>query len=70
MAWMFLILSPARVAYSQCSMCKAGAESNINKSENKIGRGLNNGILYMMSVPYLMGGIAFIIWYKHKKRAV
>jgi hypothetical protein len=33
------------------------------------GRGLNTGILYLMSLPYLMGGVAGYIWWKHRKKA-
>ena len=64
--WIFL--SVTAPAFSQCSVCQVAAESNINKNENKVGRGLNTGILYLMAVPYMMGGIGFFIWYKHRKR--
>lgn len=57
-------------AFSQCSVCNASAESNINKHENKVGRGLNAGILYLMAIPYSMAGIGFWIWYKHRKKTV
>lgn len=54
--------------YSQCSVCRAGAESNLNSKENKRGAGLNNAILYLMSVPYVMAGIGGFIWWKHRKK--
>lgn len=53
---------------AQCAMCRANAESNLKSKENNVGRGLNHGILYLMSVPYLMGGVAAIIWYKNRKK--
>lgn len=42
-----------------CSMCKAVVENgesggNIFGGAQSIGRGLNNGILYLMAVPYLL----------------
>ncbi len=39
---------------AQCSMCRAVVENN----ESNIGQGLNNGILYLMAIPYalLFGG--------------
>lgn len=55
-------------ASAQCSMCRQGAESNIKQGENKRGRGLNNAILYLMSVPYIMGGIGgYILWKNRRK---
>lgn len=52
---------------AQCSMCRRVAESNMEDGGKK-GRGLNTGILYLMSVPYLMGGVGVYIWWKNKKR--
>ncbi|MBK9402703.1 MAG: hypothetical protein IPN36_18245 [Bacteroidetes bacterium] len=52
---------------AQCSMCKRVAESGLENGEKK-GRGLNTGILYLMSVPYLMGGVAGYIWWKNNKK--
>ena len=40
-------------AEAQCAMCKAAAESNLEKNPTSIARGLNSGILYLMAVPYL-----------------
>lgn len=51
---------------AQCSMCRRVAESNLESGEKK-GRGLNTGILYLMSVPYLMGGVAGFIWWRSRK---
>lgn len=53
---------------AQCAMCRANAESNLKSGKNKIGRGLNTGILYLMSVPYLMGGVAAYIYFKNRKK--
>jgi hypothetical protein len=55
-------------ATAQCAMCRASAESSIKKNESKTGRGLNKGILYLMSVPYLLGGVATFIYFKHRKK--
>lgn len=51
---------------AQCPMCKMGAESNL-KNGGTAGRGLNNGILYMLSMPYLLVlGIGYV-WYRNRK---
>jgi len=50
-------------AEAQCAMCRAVLES---ETDNSIAKGVNNGIIYLMAVPYiLMGGL---IWYIYKSR--
>lgn len=63
-----LVFILASDVHAQCAMCRAGAESSIKKNENKVGRGLNHGILYLMSVPYLLGGVATFLYFKHRKK--
>lgn len=58
----------AQDANSQCSMCKATVESNIKSNGDFIGKGLNHGILYLMSVPYLLGAVGFGIYYFNRKK--
>lgn len=52
---------------AQCSMCRQAAESGIKKGEVQ-GKGLNKGILFLMAIPYLLGGTAFIIYKKNKRK--
>ena len=63
----FLFASTAQVV-AQCSMCKAAVESNIKSNADFKGKGLNHGILYLMSIPYLLGGVAAFIYFKNRKR--
>lgn len=51
---------------AQCPMCKMGAESNL-KNGGTAGRGLNNGILYMLAMPYLMVATMGYIWYRNRR---
>ena len=51
-----LILSTSDV-YSQCSMLSAIMESD---QEYEAAKGLNRGIVYLMSIPYILVGL--IIW--------
>ena len=47
---------------AQCSMCKAVAESGGEKQAE----GLNNGIIFLMVIPYLLlGALAFIVKKQH-----
>lgn len=62
-----LLLSPVIVS-AQCSMCRAVAESGHKEDPNKVARGLNNGILYLLSIPYILGGAAYFIWRRNKSR--
>lgn len=55
-------------AYSQCSMCRAVAESGAKDETRKVARGLNSGILYLLGMPYILGGIAFYLWRKNRKK--
>ncbi len=55
-------------SFSQCSMCKAAVEANLKAGDNK-GAGLNDGILYLMSVPYIAVLVFGLFWYfQHKKQ--
>ncbi|MEH6407442.1 MAG: hypothetical protein V7767_09185 [Leeuwenhoekiella sp.] len=55
----FVVIS----ADAQCAMCRAVLES---EGDNSMAEGVNNGIVYLMAVPYiLMGGL---IWYIYKSR--
>ena len=53
----FLLLSAG--AYSQCAMCKAAAESDLQNNPNSLAQGLNKGILFLMAIPYIVVGIIF-----------
>lgn len=53
---------------AQCSMCKVTAESSIEDGKSSIALGLNTGILYLASFPYLLIGILIFLWYRRYKR--
>ena len=53
---------------AQCAMCKRTAETNIeSQHKQSAGRSLNRGILYMLSIPYLIGAVGAIAWYRNRK---
>lgn len=43
--------------FSQCAMCKAAAESDLENNPNSVAKGINDGILFLMVIPYIL--IAF-----------
>lgn len=64
--WGLLLLVIAVVVASdveaQCVMCKAVAEDSAE--QGAVGRGINQGILYIMAVPYLLLGILSYLVFK------
>lgn len=48
---------------AQCAMCSLNAE-NSTQNGNTQGKGLNNGILFLLAAPFLIGGGVAILWYK------
>jgi hypothetical protein len=48
-----IVMLSTLAMHAQCSMCRAVAESG-NKNGQNVGGGLNNGILYLLAVPYII----------------
>ena len=53
-------------SFSQCAMCKAVVETDLESGGTK-GAGLNDGILYLMSMPYI-AILVFGVFYTLQKR--
>lgn len=49
----------------QCPMCKMAAESNLQNG-GSAGKGLNKGILYILTMPYLLVFALGVIWYRNR----
>ena len=63
-----LTFTAAVAAEAQCHMCKASVESGM-EDENAKGKGLNQGILYLLATPYLaIATIGGAWYYKNKKK--
>tara|TARA_B100000795_G_scaffold142888_1_gene106974 strand:- start:1942 stop:2151 length:210 start_codon:yes stop_codon:yes gene_type:complete len=55
----------ADAMFGQCAMCRAVLESEEGQASAK---GINDGIIYLMAIPYIVVfSIAFIIYRKFKK---
>lgn len=52
---------------AQCAMCKAVVESDI-ATGGTTGLGINNGILYLMFIPYLLIAVVGYFIYKNYKK--
>ena len=56
-SFFFIVKSSA-----QCAMCRAVLE---NEEGQKAAKGINDGIVYLMSIPYiLVFGLGFFIYWK------
>ena len=53
---------------AQCAMCKAVVETNLESGDTK-GMGLNNGILYLMAIPYIAAIVFAILYYNQNKKS-
>lgn len=63
-AFIVMLLFPEVVA-AQCAMCRAVLESEDNVA---VAEGINNGIVYLMAIPYvLVAGLFFFVYRKMKK---
>lgn len=61
------------LSWSQCPMCKtaltSGRATGKNKYERQVGDGINKGILFLMSVPYvLVAGAGFAFYQSNLKK--
>lgn len=76
---LFLILLFSSVVVfesnAQCAMCRRIAQTNYEQQdqvakqkEMKRGKSLNSGILYLLSIPYLIGGVGAFVWWKNRRK--
>ena len=53
---------------AQCAMCRATVGSNVQSGESEVGKGLNTGIFYLMSIPYIIAGTIGFFWYRYSRK--
>jgi len=60
--WCVLCIASFFDVNAQCAMCRAVLESEESQSTAE---GVNNGIMFLMSIPYLLvASFGFIIYWK------
>ena len=62
-----LVVSFSPDLAGQCPMCRLSAETNLENGGTE-GRGLNRGILYMLSLPYLLVASLGYLWWKNRNQ--
>lgn len=55
-------------ANAQCAMCRATVESTISNGRSNIATGLNTGILYLLTAPYLAVAVIAFLWFRQSKK--
>ncbi len=65
------LLATVNEVAAQCPMCKTSVESGL-KEGNTVGMGLNDGILYLLAMPYILVGAVSFFWYRsyRKRKAI
>ena len=56
-------------AFSQCALCKINVESNLESGDTK-GAGLNEGILFLMAMPYILVLVFGVFYYIQKQKTL
>lgn len=65
----FLMSLAPLAAQAQCVMCKTQVEAAKQERDDYDVAGLNKGIVYMMSIPYVLMGAIGYVWYRRSKAA-
>jgi|694.fasta_scaffold84481_4 hypothetical protein len=55
------------ITVAQCPMCKT-ALGSARESGSSVGNTLNDGIMYLLALPYLIGIIFAIIYYNNSRK--
>jgi hypothetical protein len=55
-------------ASAQCAMCRSTIESTISNGRSNIATGLNTGILYLLTAPYLAVAAVAFLWFRQSKK--
>jgi hypothetical protein len=63
-----LVLLTQIDAVAQCAMCRTTVESTISNGRSNIATGLNTGILYLLSAPYLIVAAIAFLWFRQSKQ--
>lgn len=52
---------------AQCAMCKTTIVNNVSNGDLSLAQGLNFGIIYLFTAPYIAIGILAFFWYRNSK---
>lgn len=67
LAVILVALSSPVISWAQCAMCRTQLENNVSSGDIGIAAGINTGILYLLSLPYLAVMVLGYVWYKNSR---
>lgn len=62
---LFALLTMVEIQ-AQCPMCRMSAEANL-KDGGTAAAGLNKGIIYLLTIPYILIGTIGYFWWRNRK---
>ena len=62
------LLTTPLASSAQCVLCSTQVEAARQEQDGYEPGGLNKGILYLMTIPYLLMGVVGYGWYHRRKR--
>jgi len=65
---LLLTVATPMASVAQCAMCRAQLENNVSNGDAGIAAGINTGILYLLSMPYLIVLVLGYFWYKTSRK--
>ncbi|MFY7828013.1 MAG: hypothetical protein ACOVQ4_12875 [Flectobacillus sp.] len=58
------------MSLAQCAMCRSVVESTVSNGRSQIASNLNTGILYLLSVPYVLAMVIGFLWWRTSKQGL
>ena len=58
-------LLSTQIMNAQCVMCRTQVVNNVSHGDVDLAGGLNLGIIYLFSAPYVLIMFVFVLWYKY-----
>lgn len=68
MGMLFVMAPFSAPIQAQCAMCSLNAENSAQDDSAK-GKGLNDGILFLLAMPFVIGAGVGFLWYKRFRNA-
>ncbi len=69
MTLLFSLLSVG-VSLAQCAMCRSVVESTVSNGRSQIANNLNTGILYLLSMPYVLVVVIGFFWWQQSQKGL
>lgn len=63
-----LMIFSSLISMAQCAMCRTQLENNVSNGNVGIAAGINAGILYLLSMPYLIVLVLGYFWLKTSRK--